>query len=141
MDLFLQAAALIQAQIPATHFAVVGDGPAAYSQEVRAIAAALGLQNLHWMGWMPDVAPLLRRTDVLISCSDQEAFGRSIVEAMSWRVPVVATRAGGPQEIVVDGVTGALLIRGIAKAWPSRWFGCFGRHQLVARWVEKPGVA
>lgn len=112
VDLFLQAAALIQAEIPATHFVIVGDGPSAHSQEVRAIAAGLGLQNLHWTGWMPDVAPVLRRTDVLISCSDQEAFGRAIVEAMSWRVPVVATRSGGPQEIVVDGVTGFLVDTG-----------------------------
>jgi glycosyltransferase involved in cell wall biosynthesis len=45
-----------------------------------------------------------------------EPFGMVIVEAMAQRRPVVATRGGGPSEIVVDGVTGLLVAPDDARA-------------------------
>ena len=38
-----------------------------------------------------------------------EPFGLVLIEAMSLGRPVVATRAGGPSEIVEDGLTGLLV--------------------------------
>lgn len=46
---------------------------------------------------------------VVVPSSNREAFGLVNVEAMATGVPVVATRAGGMKEIVVDGVTGFLI--------------------------------
>ena len=46
--------------------------------------------------------------DILLSCSISEAFGRTLIEAMSYGIPVVARNSGGPQELIVDGYDGFL---------------------------------
>jgi glycosyltransferase involved in cell wall biosynthesis len=62
--------------------------------------------------------------DVFISLSAQEAFGLSVVEAMSMEVPVVAHRWKGLSYILKDGVNGlsARAPRGLLEALrtPSR---------------------
>jgi L-malate glycosyltransferase len=45
---------------------------------------------------------------LLISCSENEPFGRVVAEAGAAGLPVVATRAGGKAEIIEDHVTGLL---------------------------------
>jgi glycosyltransferase involved in cell wall biosynthesis len=46
--------------------------------------------------------------DVLLSCSHQEAFGRSLAEAAFHGIPVIAKSGGGVQEIVTDAGIGYL---------------------------------
>lgn len=58
---------------------------------------------------MEDIAPVYGSLDVLVCASLKETFGRTIVEAMLAEKPVVSTRCGGPEEIVIDGVTGFLV--------------------------------
>lgn len=48
-----------------------------------------------------------------------EAFGRSAIEAMAMRVPVVAAAHGGPLEIITSGVTGWLYPAVPAAAAPQ----------------------
>lgn len=60
-------------------------------------------------GVVEDVADLLRSTDVLVHCSTSpEPFGLVILEAMGFGIPVIATNAGGPTEIIRDGINGRL---------------------------------
>lgn len=41
--------------------------------------------------------------------SRHEAFGMAIIESMAAGKPVIATRSGGPQEIIKDGVSGLIV--------------------------------
>src|SRR3546814_10586979 len=71
-----------------------------------------------------DERPAARYTaaDVMIKPSLQEAFGKTLIEAMACGTPVVAFDSGGPGEIVLHKETGYLarpfdsddLARGIA---------------------------
>ncbi|MFZ5485082.1 MAG: glycosyltransferase family 4 protein [Pseudomonadota bacterium] len=61
------------------------------------------------LGWVADTSMLYSNADILVSASRGEAFGRSLVEAMGYGLPVIATRCGGPSEIVMDGETGIML--------------------------------
>ncbi len=97
-----------------THAVIVGDaafdGPA-YRRELEVLAATPELRGrVVFTGWRKDVAALLAACDVLVHSSlEPEPFGLAIVEAMAAGRPVVASREGGPAEIVRDGVDGLLV--------------------------------
>ncbi|MGH9139110.1 MAG: glycosyltransferase [Acidimicrobiales bacterium] len=55
------------------------------------------------------VNALQRRADVVVQKSIAEGFGLTVAEAMWKARPVVATRIGGIQDQIVDGVSGVLL--------------------------------
>ncbi len=55
-----------------------------------------------------DVPDLLAASDILVSTSDKEPFGRVLAEAQVAGLPVVSTNTGAKGEIVQDGVTGYL---------------------------------
>lgn len=72
-------------------------------------------ERVHWIGQVDDVRPWLKAAVVLILPSENEPFGRVLVEAMALGVPVVATRSGGVPEIVRDGEEGVLVASGKAE--------------------------
>ena len=55
------------------------------------------------------VNALQRRSDVVVQKSLAEGFGLTVAEAMWKARPVVASRIGGIQDQIVDGVSGALV--------------------------------
>jgi len=102
---------------------------AAYVAALHEQIAAAGLQErVSWLGQRDDVPELLRALDVLLLPSEEEPFGRALIEAMALEVPVLATRVGGPPEIVDDGVSGRLLDPHDPPAWA----------RAVADLVEQP---
>lgn len=55
------------------------------------------------------VNAIQRRSEIVVQKSLAEGFGLTVAEAMWKARPVVASRAGGIQDQIVDGVTGVLL--------------------------------
>ena len=66
--------------------------------------------SVNLLPWVPpaELAPLLRRSSLVVIPSSYETFGRSGAEGLASGVPVVATRCGGPEEYVREG-TGLLV--------------------------------
>jgi glycosyltransferase involved in cell wall biosynthesis len=89
-----------------------------YLDELRSLAAERGLGGrIEFTGFRDDVAGELARLDVLVHASVvPEPFGQVVVEGMAAGLPVVATAAGGPAEIVEDGVNGLLYPPGDVEA-------------------------
>jgi N-acetyl-alpha-D-glucosaminyl L-malate synthase BshA len=86
---------------------MVGDGPDRVEAETE--ARALGIDHdVHFLGKIDAVAPLLAGADLFLLPSQSESFGLSALEALASGVPVVGSRAGGLVEVVKEGVTGAL---------------------------------
>jgi glycosyltransferase involved in cell wall biosynthesis len=81
----------------------------AYARELRALVRDRGLTDaVHFLGERTDVERILASMDILLVPSTEEPFGRTIIEAMAMGVPVIATNAGGPDELIrplVDGIT------------------------------------
>jgi N-acetyl-alpha-D-glucosaminyl L-malate synthase BshA len=86
---------------------MVGDGPDRVHAEEE--ARTLGLEHeIHFLGKIDVVAPLLANADCFLLPSESESFGLSALEALACGVPVVASDVGGLPEVVRDGITGAL---------------------------------
>jgi glycosyltransferase involved in cell wall biosynthesis len=113
-ELLLRAAPRVLEQVPETRFRIVGgtlsgldDG---YPEELRSLAVSLGVAGaVDFTGYVPDAAASMGELDALVHCVELEPFGLVLVEAMLRGVPVIASREGGPAEIVRDGVDGILL--------------------------------
>lgn len=101
-------------RLPGVHLLIVGDalfGEERYAASLEKQVAELGLQSrVHFLGFRSDVERLMRFVDVVIHTSTSaEPFGRVIVEGMLARRPVIATRAGGVEEILEHRVTGLMV--------------------------------
>jgi glycosyltransferase involved in cell wall biosynthesis len=87
---------------------LIGDGPLRSSAEQR--TRELGLQErVNFLGNCSDVAQRLPAYQVFVLLSKYEGFPLSILEAMRAGLPVIASRVGGIQEAVQDGVHGYLI--------------------------------
>jgi glycosyltransferase involved in cell wall biosynthesis len=118
---FLRAARQVLERLPNARAFVVGAAPSrgkAYEEELRALAQELGIADrVIFTGFRDDVSEMLTLLDVVVHASTApEPFGRVIAEAMAMRRPVIATRAGGPTEIIEDGRTGFLVPPGDVEA-------------------------
>jgi phosphatidylinositol alpha 1,6-mannosyltransferase len=99
VDLLASVAAL-----PGVRLAVVGGGPAA--EELRqAISSAVFLGERHGL----DLARIYASLDIFVHSGPFETFGQTIQEAAASGLPVVAPAAGGPLDLVDEGVTGCLV--------------------------------
>lgn len=104
----LEALRRIHSDFPRAHLVIAGDGEQA--SELRRLASRLGLADrVHWLGWRADAADLMAAFDVFVLPSLREGFGLVLLEAMSRRLPIVASHVGAIPEIVIDGETGILV--------------------------------
>jgi glycosyltransferase involved in cell wall biosynthesis len=107
--LFADSASRLVLTTPDVTFIVVGDGSAEYMKLIQNNVKKLGLEsNFHFLGCRKDIPKILAGVDLLVIAADEEPFGRTVIEAMAAGIPVVSTKCGGPEEIILDGVTGLL---------------------------------
>lgn len=79
-------------------------------EALQAQARAMGLaERVNFRGFIEDPTAFLTSLDVFVLSSSNEGFSLATVEAMLAGVPVVATRCGGPEEIIHHGTTGLLV--------------------------------
>lgn len=90
--------------------------------------------RVEMLGFRRDVAAELAALDVLVHASvTPEPFGAVVVEGMAAGLPVVAAAAGGPLEIVTDGVDGLLYPPGDVHALAARLRRLYEDRELAAR--------
>lgn len=104
----LKALDLLQHVRPDLRTLIVGDGPLRVDLEELANAFRLG-GSARFLGHRDDVPRLLAAADLLVLPSLYEGLPNVVLEAMRFRLPVVATAAPGTTEVVSDGQTGLLV--------------------------------
>ena len=134
---FLQAAALLSSLHPRARFMVVGGAilgwEGSYPDDLERLAAELGLAGrVHFAGHQHDVYPWYDALDVAVHASFDEPFGLVLIEAMALGRPLVATAAGGPLEIVEDGVSGLLVPPGDPEKLASAVDRVLGNGDLAS---------
>jgi sugar transferase (PEP-CTERM/EpsH1 system associated) len=86
---------------------IAGAGP--LQQDLLAQKQALGLEKVHFLGNRHDVETVLAAFDVFVLSSQSEGLSNTIQEAMASGLPVVATRVGGADELVIEHESGVLI--------------------------------
>ncbi|MGY1691470.1 glycosyltransferase [Geodermatophilus sp. SYSU D01105] len=104
----LDAVPALLARFPDLAVVLVGDGPLREALEKRAAGLGAG-EAVRFAGHRTDARQLLAAADVFVLPSRCEGMPLVALEAMEAGLPVVATRVIGSEEVVVDGVTGALV--------------------------------
>ncbi|MDO4583207.1 MAG: glycosyltransferase family 4 protein [Planctomycetia bacterium] len=106
-EYFLQMAEELS-DLPQIKFILAGDG--VLRETIRQKIDAAGLANRIFLpGMIYDVPQLLSESDLYCHCVRYEAWGLSIMEALSMGLPAVVTNVGGIPEFFEDGVHGRMI--------------------------------
>ena len=100
-EALIDAYARIVAQLPPSRLVIIGKGRR--QKALRALIADHGLQDRVLIpGFVPNAQLYLKAFDLFVFPSRSEAFGLALLEAMTARVPIVASNVGGICELVGD---------------------------------------
>jgi glycosyltransferase involved in cell wall biosynthesis len=102
------AATQVVREMPDARFLILGEGElrGPLERQVR----ELGLErHVLLPGFRADAIALTKSVDIFVMSSVTEGLGSAMLDAMACRIPVVATRAGGIPEAIVDGEHGLLV--------------------------------
>jgi glycosyltransferase involved in cell wall biosynthesis len=104
----LEAAARVVKERPDVRFLIVGEGERRDS--LLAHRLRLGLEDqVIFAGFRSDLDSLIPAFDVFCLSSRLEGLGTSLLDAMAFARPIVATGAGGIPDAVVDGLNGRVV--------------------------------
>lgn len=143
----LAAAANVVERLPEARLVILGDGELRRALEAYAAQLGLGARCL-FLGFRTDLDLLIPAFDVFCLSSHMEGLGTSLLDAMCFGRPIVATASGGIPEAVEDGKSGALvparnseaLARALLEllASPERRaaFGAAGRRLFEQRFSD-----
>jgi glycosyltransferase involved in cell wall biosynthesis len=142
----IEAAARVLARVPEARFVCVGEGE--LRPRLLALCRERGLLD-RWIfaGFRDDLDRLIPAFTVFCLSSHMEGLGTSLLDAMAFARPVVATAAGGIPEAVEDGVTGRVvpvrdpaalaeaLVAVLTDPERSRAMGAAGRRRFEERFT------
>lgn len=132
------------------------DWPAFAGDVMTLIAESRLGQHVSFTGHLAAPTVALATLDVLVCSSREEGFSLAVAEGMSASVPVVATRCGGPEDLIDDGTNGLLvpagdpdaladavtrlaanpaLAAGLAAAGRATWAGRFTSRHAAERFL------
>lgn len=86
---------------------IYGDGQ--HEDDVKALFADIDGPVVRFAGVIDDLTIELRKADVFVLSSHWEGLPRTIIEAMSCAMPVIATAVGGVGELIDHGRSGYLV--------------------------------
>lgn len=90
---------------------------------------------VQYEGWVSgeEKDAIFRKADVFVLPSYHEGLPVSILEAMSYGMPVIATKVGGIPEVVSEGESGLLIDAGDKDALKKSMLRFINDHRLIRR--------
>lgn len=119
----------VRKKVPAK-LLLIGDGPDRQASHELSIELEVH-EHVHYLGTQDYIENLLACTDIFLLPSSEESFGLAALEAMSCRVPVIASRIGGLPEVIDDGVNGFLHPVGDVRAMAESAIKLLADDQLM----------
>jgi glycosyltransferase involved in cell wall biosynthesis len=118
--LALEAFNRLAERFPHVHLAVVGSaavGQEDYAAEVQRRASSSPFAGrIHFTGFRREIADVCAALELNLLISNQEGFGRVIIEAGAFGAPSIGARIGGIPEVIEEGRSGLLVDGGDAVA-------------------------
>ncbi|MFS8204794.1 glycosyltransferase family 4 protein [Streptomyces sp. CWNU-52B] len=115
-DLLIEAFSAVASKEPDWRLRIYGGGP--QRDHLQDLVDGLGLSgHIRLMGPRTPMEAEFAKAALVVSASDAESFGMTLVEAMRCGVPVISTDCPlGPAEIITEGVDGRLVPVGDSRA-------------------------
>lgn len=110
---------------------LIGDG--SVRSKLEALVKSYNLErNVVFIGQVPHAKmfEFYLSADLFIINSIKEGFSNSLLEAMSFGLPVISTKTGGAQEIVKEGINGFLVGSGDRIGLEKKIFNLIINNQL-----------
>ena len=101
----IRAARIAADHHPNWHFILCGNGP----DEERFRKQIGSAANIELVGWVDNVGDYLEALDLFVYPSLHEALGSTILDAMQFGLPIVASNVGGIPDFVTDAENGRLI--------------------------------
>ncbi|HSW54157.1 MAG TPA: glycosyltransferase [Ignavibacteriaceae bacterium] len=87
---------------------IIGDGPT--RPRMEKLASELGIDSsVRFLGTLSNPYEMFQRFDVFVLSTHYEGHPLVLLEAMSFGIPIVATRISSIPEVIIDGVNGLLV--------------------------------
>lgn len=134
VDVLLRAFALALRDGSNYQLVIVGDGEE--RTRLQRIAEQLGIsERVVWRGLVThqELVGILASAYAFVLPSRYEAFGKVIVEAMNFAVPVISTDTDGGLEIITDGVHGFIVPKENEHAIAEKLVFLFKHPEEAAR--------
>ena len=113
----VETAAIVLAECSDARFVIVGDTNHIIKIRLDELVKRFEIcDKMMFLGYRTDVKEILSSCDIFVLPSISEGFSLSTIEAMAVGLPTVATRSGGPSEIIEHEVTGLLVKSQCPKA-------------------------
>ncbi|WZL71507.1 glycosyltransferase family 4 protein [Clostridiaceae bacterium 35-E11] len=120
-------------------FVIAGDvieGHALYWKELQEKMAKNQVEYKH-IKYQTDVSLVYNAIDILVLPSRSEGLSRTVIEGMSHRLPVIATDAGGTQEIIENKSLGIVIPKNSTKLLVEALFELINSPELQKQIGEK----
>lgn len=126
----IRAMPIVLSKVPNAKLLMAGDGNVVKG---RAIAAALNIESsVSFLGWLnePDKNNIFRRASLFCLPSHFEGVPMAMLEAMSYKIPVVVTPVGGIPDIISDKYNGLFVTPGKEKEIAQAIIDIFTNDEL-----------
>ena len=108
IEYLIEAMPQVLKKYPNAKCLIAGRGPSEHILKQKVDALGLG-DNVKFVGFVDDIKVFLDELDIFVLPAIEEPFGLAIIEAQMRGKPVIATDAGGPKEIIINGKSGLLV--------------------------------
>lgn len=127
LDVLLKAFA--ELRLPNARLTILGDGP--LRESLMQLAQSLGISpRVDMPGFVEDVVPWLRASDLFVLSSDYEGLPAAMLEALACNVPVVTTDCfGGARSLFAAHPSCAVTPVGDVSALARAMESCLAKHE------------
>ena len=132
-EIALEAFRLLIKPLPQARLLLAGEGPTLKDLEITQTCKALG-DRVRLCGAIENLAEFFPALDLFVMPSKSEGLGSSALLAMSYGLPVVASRVGGLPEIVEEARTGWLVEPASASALADAILAAASDRARLKQW-------